>query len=137
MEQKSNTLEAWIRSRFVETIPRREGAHAIYMERPEIMHVRVSNIRHDDSGMSAAIDQIAVVLTTDPKHAAPSSWEVSAAWEVLSLGPEHWKAHYVSWSLCFDQEKIKAVLETAPNLKTRPPILAWMQLSQILRPSLL
>ena len=136
MEQKNNTFTAWIRSGFVEMIPRCEGAEAIYVERPEIMHVRVSNIRQDDSGMSAA-DQIAVVLTTNPTHAAPSSWEIFASWEVFSLGAEHWSARYVPWSLCFDQEKIKAVLEAAPNLKTKPPILAWMQLCQMLRPSLL
>jgi hypothetical protein len=96
--------------RFLEELPSREGAHAIYIEPPTIAHVRVSNVQGDENGIRAMID---VIPKDGMINDGQPSFEIFARWDTLSNTCDHWHAIYVNWSVYFKPEQVKKGLELA------------------------
>lgn len=95
---------------FLEEMPRREGANAIYIERPLIAYVRVSDVRGDDEKMSAVIT---VIPTAGMCDDGTQCFKIGAVWNGFSNFFELWRASYVNWSVYFGTEEIEAGLQLA------------------------
>lgn len=102
--------------KFHQELPLREGANAIYIERPRIAYVRVSDVRGDDEGIEAFI---AVLPTPGMSDEGEPSFKISAAWEIFSNFYDHWHAIFVSWSVYFGAEEVKVGLELAARAAAR------------------
>lgn len=97
-------------SKFLDELPSREGAHAIYIERPMVALVRVTEVHGDDFGVGAHID---LVHTPGMREGDSASWKISACWDFFSNSHDHWHAHYVSWTLYFGADHLQTGLELA------------------------
>jgi hypothetical protein len=102
-------------SRFLDELPRREGAHAIYIERPTIAVVLVTGVHGDGHGVRAHIE---LVHTPGMCESRSRSWDIGASWEVFSNSRDHWHAIYVSWSLYFGADHLQTGLELAAQAAT-------------------
>jgi hypothetical protein len=96
--------------KFLEEIPLRSGARAIYVEPRTIEYVRVSDVQADDWGVQAFIT---VLPTPGMSDQGVSSFKICAAWDVFSNAYDHWHAIYVNWSVYFGAEEVKVGLELA------------------------
>jgi hypothetical protein len=97
-------------SRFLDELPRREGAHAIYIERPMIALVLVTGVHGDEHGVRAHIE---LVSTPGMCEDGSGPWQIGASWEIFSNSRDHWHAIYVSWSLYFGADHLQTGLELA------------------------
>jgi hypothetical protein len=88
-----------------------EGKEAIYRESPLYLHVRVERITYSEDGVELQI----VPLGTPgfPTRFGPD--EVGASWDVLSFSPVTWSAMYVTWTIFFDPEAIRATIDAAQS----------------------
>ena len=98
------------REKFIAEIPLREGAHAIYIERPTIAYVRVSEIRAFEDHMEA---HVAVVPTPGMNECDLTQWKVGAAWEGLSNIDGLWHVRYVAFTVYFGQAEVQIGLDLA------------------------
>jgi hypothetical protein len=81
-----------------------EGVHAIFVERPAIVYVQVSDVLSDDWGVKFTItDSCRPGMHRLSKSACP----ISAAWQIFSFDDGGWQAHYVPWRVFFDLEVIR------------------------------
>ena len=94
---------------FAQIAPKCEGAIAIFMEPPDIICVRVSNIVVDDWGVRTLITCVPTPgmkrLGKDDKD----SCNIGAAWEVFSFNEVDWHARYCPWDLIFNSQLIEDV----------------------------
>ena len=95
---------------FLDELPRREGAHAIYIEPPIIARVRVTGVRGDDFGVGAYIE---LVHTPGMREEDLTSGEIEASWEIFANSGDHWHAIYVNWSVYFGADQVQTGLELA------------------------
>ena len=101
---------------FLAEMPLREGANAIYIERPMIAYVRVSEIRGFDEHMEALVT---VVPTPAMNEDCSSQFKIRAAWDWLSNTHDMWHVHYVAFSVYFGQEEVRIGLELAARAAER------------------
>jgi len=98
------------RENSIAEIPLREGAAAIYIERPTIVYVRVTGICAFGDSMEA---QVTVIPSPGMIEGDVSSFKISAIWDVLSNVRGQWHAPSVARSAYFDQEDVRTGLEIA------------------------
>ena len=98
------------REKFIAEMPLREGANAIYIERPLIVYVRVSEIRCLEDRMEA---QITVVHTPGMNEDCKPSFKISAVRDWFSNSYSQWHARHVSWTVYFGNEDLRIGLALA------------------------
>jgi predicted transcriptional regulator len=101
---------------FLAEMPLREGAPAIYIERPLIAYVRVSEIRGFEDHMEALVT---VVPTPGMNEDCSSQFKIRAAWDWLSNTHDMWHVHYVAFSVYFGEEAVRIGLELAARAAER------------------
>src|SRR5215469_12512550 len=82
-----NTISDWRHERFSSIYQSFEGAEAIYVERPLILHVRVTQVSFDGWGAKASITDL---LSPGMHHVSRNPFEMSSAWEVFSCSDKYW-----------------------------------------------
>ena len=97
-------------SKFLDELPSREGAHAIYIEPPTIALVLVTGVHGDDNGVRAHVE---FVHTPGMCEEDSASGDISAIWDTFSNSEDHWHAIYVNWSLYFGADHLQTGLELA------------------------
>ena len=97
-------------SKFLDELPSRQGAHAIYTEPPAIALVLVTGVHGDDNGVRAHVD---FVHTPGMCEEESASGEIGANWDIFSNSEDHWHATYVNWSLYFGADYLQTGLELA------------------------
>ncbi len=97
---------------FLEEMPLREGANAIYFEPPFIAYVRVSDVHADDEGIRASVN---LIPTPGMPDEGDPTFKIGAAWDVFSNSFGMWHAIYVNWSVYFGAEEVQAGLELAAS----------------------
>lgn len=96
--------------KFLDELPSREGACAIYIEPPTIALVLVTGVHGDDNGVRAHVE---FVHTPGMCEEASASGDIGAIWDIFSNSEDHWHAIYVNWSLYFGADHVQTGLETA------------------------
>ena len=91
--------------RFLDELPQREGAQAIYIERPVIALVRVTEVSCNDDEIRAHME---VVPTPGMNECDAKSSEISARWDIFSNFDDQWHASYVSWTVYFGADRLQA-----------------------------
>jgi hypothetical protein len=87
-----------------------EGMPAIFVERPVIVHVKVSDVISEDWGVKCAITD----LGSPGMHMLQRSpCPIAASWQVFSYSAGNWQAQYVPWSVFFDPQVIGECLACA------------------------
>ena len=99
-----------------------EGVPAIFVERPVIVYVNVSNVISDDWGVKCTITDSC--LPGMPRLQR-SSCQIAAAWEVLDCSDGDWRARYVPWQMFFDPQVIKECLARADERAKAGKVFEW------------
>ena len=97
-------------SEFLDELPSREGARAIYIEPPTIALVLVTGAHGDDNEVRAHVE---FVHTPGMCEEDSASGDISAIWDIFSNSEDHWHAIYVNWSLYFGADHLRTGLELA------------------------
>ena len=116
-------------SKFLDELPSREGAHAIYIEPPTTALVLVTGVHGDDNGVSAHVD---FVHTPGMREEASASWEIGASWDIFSNADDHWHAIYVNWSLYFGADHLQTGLELAAQAAAKGSTVELREMRQAL-----
>ena len=109
--------------RFSEIGLKQEGAEAIFIEHPTILHVHVSNIVADDWGVKTLITCIPAPGLGKLGTEQRDSCQIAAAWDVLSFDSCDWHARYIPWDLIFDSVLIENVKALAANVAQQGKLL--------------
>ena len=117
---------------FLAEMPLREGANAIYIERPMIAYVRVSEIRGFDDHMEALVT---VVPTPGMNDDCSSPFKIRAAWDSFSNTYSMWHVHYVAFSVYFGQEEVRIGLELAARAAERGSLVTLREMRTALEES--
>ena len=121
----SGDLSVLNREKFIAEMPLREGANAIYIERPLIVYVRVSEIRCFDDHMEA---RITIVPTSGMNQVGRPSFKVGGAWQGFSNIHDKWHVQYVAWSLYFGKEEVRIGLELAARAAERGSVVTLREM---------
>ena len=97
-------------SKFLDELPSREGAHAIYIEPPTIALVLVTGVHGDDNRVRAHVEFVHTLGMCEEDSA---SGDIGAVWGIFSNSEDHWHAIYVNWSLYFGADHLQTGLELA------------------------
>jgi hypothetical protein len=90
---------------------------AIFVERG-VFYVNVSDVKHDDWGMSATIIDFGL-----PGTQRLCTCEIAASWNVLRFNEGDWHALHIPWRVFFDFKVIRSCLKLAKRNETG--IIAW------------
>jgi len=122
MNSQSRALHDWKRARFSAHCLSFEGAEAIHVEMRRIFHVRMSHISCDTWGVKAnAVD----LLMPGMHRPRQSPFEIGASWEIFSLSPDYWQAHYVPWRSFFDPGVVGLCVELGARANQRGSTIDW------------
>lgn len=89
---------------------------AIFVERPGIFYVNVSDVTHDDWGMKAIITDFRMPGMARLQR---SPCPIAAAWNVFGFDDGDWHALHIPWRSFFDFEVIRScVAKARENAKT-------------------
>lgn len=116
-------------AKFLDQLPSREGAHAIYIEPPIIALVRVTGVHGDDSWVGAHIE---LVHTPGMREEEAVSGEIGASWDTFSNHNDHWHAIYVNWSLYFGADHLQTGLNLAAEAAAKGAIVELRTMRQAL-----
>jgi|SRR5271163_2336071 len=105
-----SSLHKWDIQRFSET-ESREGALAIFMERPTTACVVVNNISADDWGVNVDITCVPSPGMRRLGEGKMETCHLSSAWQAFSFSDWEWSARYVAWKLLFDPKLIARMRE--------------------------
>ena len=120
-------FDAHTRAFFATLASAAEGASAIFMERPTVAQVRVSDITADDWGVRLRITCLPKPGFGRLGRKAVESTVLAAAWEVFSPEPDAWYAHYISWRLLFDPKLIARISAFAERLASAGQQISYEQ----------
>ncbi len=96
--------------RFLECKHVFEGAQGLFFAFPQVILVRVDQVKADDWGVEARISPLrSDVLPFDGSE----PWNIGASWEVFSASEKSWGATYQPWRVIFSEPYIRAVLDRA------------------------
>ena len=113
------------RDRFIAEMFLREGATAIYIEKPIIAYVRVSEVCCFDDHMQA---RITAIPTPGMIQGSLSSCTISAAWDNLSHIDGTWHVPFVSWTAYFGAEEIQIGLQLAAQAAERGTVVTLREM---------
>ncbi len=104
MNFQLNSVDDRTKVRFSALSSSLEGAEAIFVERPLVAHVRVTDICHDDWGVRLTITDL---LKPGMHRLRNKVCSIAATWQIFSFSAGDWQAHYIPWKLFFDPTVIR------------------------------
>jgi hypothetical protein len=122
MNSQLNSLHDLQRARFSNQLSSFEKAEAIYVERPSLLHVRVSEISYDEWGVKATIVDS---LLPGMRGISQSQCGIAASWKIFSFSTDFWQANYVPWRLFFDPKVIRGCVELAAQANQKGSMIDW------------
>jgi hypothetical protein len=96
---------------------------AIFVDR-DIFYVNVSDVRHNDLGVSASITDVGLPGTQRLRTS-----EIAASWNAFRFNDGDWHALHIPWRVFFDFEVIRSCLELAKQNATG--VIAWQDGAKI------
>jgi hypothetical protein len=122
-----NSALNWRMNRFAELCPTFAGLEAIHVERPGVLHVRVSEVSCDDWGMKAKL----TFLHTPGMYGAPgSSFTLAASWDTLSSNALEWDTPNIPacrWTTYFDPAIVQAIVGIAAEAHRKGSVIGFSE----------
>ena len=82
-----SAINDWCHEKFSSIYQSFDGAEAIYVERPLILHVRVTQVCFDDWGVKASITDL---LSPGMHRLRRNPFQFAFAWMVFACGDNYW-----------------------------------------------
>jgi hypothetical protein len=115
-----NSIDEQMKKRFVATSF--EGVPAIFVERPALVYVNVTDVIADDWGVKCTITD----LSLPGMHKLPRSpCPIASAWEALDCSYGVWHARYIPWRVFFDPQVIQEYLACAKEKAEAGEVIGW------------
>ena len=97
---------------------------AIFADRLDIFYVNVTDVRHNDWGMTATVTDVGL-----PGTARLHTCEIRASWNAFRFNEGDWHALDIPWRVFFDFEVIRSCLKLAKQNVTET--IAWQDGAKI------
>ena len=117
----------WRMNRFAEQCPTFEGLEAIHVERPGVLHVRVTEVSYDDWGMKA---KLTLLQTPGMYGALGSSFILAASWDIFSSGALEWDTPNIPacrWRTYFDPAVVQAIVGIAAEAHKEGTVISYSE----------
>jgi hypothetical protein len=115
-----NSVDEQMKKRFVAASF--EGEPAIFIERPSLVYVNVTNVIADDWGVKCTITDLSFPgMHKLLRNPCP----IASAWEVLDFSGGVWHARYIPWRVFFDPQVIKDFLARAKEKAEAGEVIGW------------
>jgi hypothetical protein len=115
-----NSVDEQMKKRFVAASF--EGVRAIFVERPDLVYVNVTDVIADDWGVKCTITD----LSAPGMHKLRRSpCPIASSWEVLDFSDGVWHARYIPWRVFFDPHVINQFLAQAKEKAEAGEVIGW------------
>jgi len=124
-------LHEWKRKEFAALAESFEGAEAIYVERPLVLHVRVTDISFDDWGVKAKATDL---LQPGMQKIPQSPFDIFFAWEVFAFNKGEWDTPNIPqcrFRLFFDASVVRPAVKLVAEANRRGSIIDWGELEAV------
>ena len=126
-------LNEWKQKEFAALAGSFEGAEAIYVERPLILHVRVTNISFDNFGVKAKATDL---LQPGMHRVSQSSFDIFFAWETFAFSKGEWDTPNIPqcrFHLFFGASVVRPAIQLAAEANRTGSIIDWDEFLAVVR----